>query len=114
MYCVRDPEGNPTGRGIDAWTEFVNHMISMLEVAIVSKPVWWNLEEIYDEDLLNKVFEEVMEFENSFRRPARTAGGSGDGDGGSGEDSTKEHPQADSGGNAPKMVDREVLASLDA
>jgi hypothetical protein len=114
MYCVRDDDGNPTGRGIDEGTEFLNQMIGILEVAVVSHPVWWDLSELADEELLSKVFGEVMQFENSFRRPRGSKTGDNVGSGRSEGDSQEQHSKAVATDNAPKVVDGQVQASLDA
>lgn len=59
-----DPD-NP-GVGIDSGTDNFNHMIAHLELAVVDRPDWWNLDEIGDMELIGKVYKEVAEFENSF------------------------------------------------
>jgi hypothetical protein len=114
MYCVRDDLGKPTGQGIDEDTEWMNYMLAVLEVLVVQKPAWWNIDEITDEKLVMSVFKEVMSFENSFR----TGGGGAKGNEGSVQGSQgasqAEHKEAD-GGNVPKkVVGAEVQASLDA
>ena len=114
MYCVKDDDDNPTGRGIDGDTEFGNQMVAILEVVIATAPEWWDLDVLDDEELLGKVFKEVMEFENSFRRPRRSqptnevSGGSGEGN------SQEQHTKANIDNNAPKVVDGQIQASLDA
>lgn len=114
MYCVRDEDGNPTGQGIDEWAEVQSRMIAILEVALVQKPAWWDLAEIGDEELLGKVFEEVMLFENTFRKfggEDTTSGDSSASSEGDGEGQCKE-PVLDN--HASKVVDGQVSASLDA
>ena len=64
MYCVRDEDGKPTGRGIDEDTEWVSHMQAYLETVLAQKPDWFKLDEIIDEALILKVFAEVMKYEN--------------------------------------------------
>ena len=113
MYCVRDEDDKPTGQGIDNATEWINHMIAMLEVAIISSPPWWDLEEIYDEGLMVAVFEEVMAFEDSFRRPRGAEGGSTGRSRGGQEDSQEKHTKSVDDHNAPKVVDEKVQAALD-
>lgn len=114
MYCVRDKDDKPTGQGIDEWTEWLNHMIALLETSIETAPQWWNLEEIYDESLLVAVFGEVMSYENSFRRrPGEDDKGGVDSGRGEG-DSEEQRPQPNDALNAPKVVDGQVQAALDA
>lgn len=60
-------DSNP-GQGVDAFTDETNGMIAHLELAIVTAPPWWKLDEILDTDLLMKVYKEVLDFENSFLR----------------------------------------------
>jgi len=112
MYCVRDDFGRPTGQGIDEDTDMLNSMISLLEISLIQKPDWWDLEQIEDMGLLGKVYDKVLTHENSFFRPNRTedAGpgqvGQGNGD-----------PQSEvlRTGNSPTPVnDGEVQTSLDA
>lgn len=111
MYCVRDDDGKPTGQGIDEDTEWLNAMLAHLEIVLVQKPIWWNLQEIASHDLLNRVYKEVVEFENSFKsRGSAGAGSDGLRQNGSGTQSTQANP-----GNTPTaVVGKEVSASLDA
>ncbi len=77
---------NP-GQGIDEQTDWFNYMVAVLEVSILQAPAWWDLNEVTDLDLFQKVFKEVISFENSFLRraePEQTSsvtdvGGSGEG-----------------------------------
>ncbi len=62
-----NPE-NP-GQGIDADTDWTNQMIAHLEVCLIQKPMWFNLDNIYDADLLIKIYSEVAKFENTFISP---------------------------------------------
>lgn len=79
LYCVLDDNGNPTGKGVDLSTESLNYMIAYLEVALEQKPIWFDLNELADEELLMHIFQEAMKFENSFRgregSPASNGGG---------------------------------------
>jgi len=65
-------ESNP-GRGIDAETDWTNRMIAHLEACLIQKPLWFDVEDIDDAELLFKVFEKCAEFENSFHSPQRDA-----------------------------------------
>lgn len=118
MHCVRDENAVPTGRGIDEDAEIMAHMLAWLEITLVQKPGWFKFEgedPIIDETLTMKIFEEVMKYENSFRGrnrvPAEGTEGSVQGSEGTGEtESTKTVNRS----AAPKMVDKEVQAALDA
>ena len=101
---VRDEMGDPTGEGTDPSTDNFNYMLAYLETAVIQKPKWWNLNEITDMEVLNRVFEEAMKFENSFRkRPMESSEGSG----------SSEHKEANGGSGIKKVVDEEVRNSLD-
>ncbi len=111
MHCVRDDNGVPTGMGIDEETEFTNKMLAHLEIALVQKPVWFNVSEIWDVGLLEEVYGEVAKFEASFkstRRRAAGTGGVGQASGGG------ERPQPNAGNSPTQVVGQEVSASLDA
>jgi hypothetical protein len=56
------------GQGVDEATDEINGMIAHLELAIVSAPAWWKMDEIPDTDLLVTLYREVLDFENSFLR----------------------------------------------
>ena len=58
---------NP-GCGIDFSSDRLNAMLAHLFVAVTSSPTWWDLDEIEDIELLTTVYQEVLDFENSFRR----------------------------------------------
>jgi hypothetical protein len=65
-------EVNP-GRGIDEDTDWTNHMMAHLEIALIQAPHWFNLDEIYDVNLLIKIYGEIAKFENSFVSPQQRA-----------------------------------------
>lgn len=44
FYCVRDDEGEPTGRGIDSETEWNSYMLATLEACLIQKPLWFKLD----------------------------------------------------------------------
>lgn len=105
-----DPS-NP-GRGVDEITDQMNTIIAQCEFSIVEAPEWWDLGKITDMEVLYKVYEEVISFENSFHGPRRsgngsTAGGTGQGDG-PGDSSSSDH-----GGMAGSVVEQEVLDPLE-
>lgn len=110
-YCVRDEDGNPTGKGMDAEAELNNFAIAYLEIAIQkgSAPAWWDLDEISDEDVLFKVFKEAWAWENSFRNRGKKPNPSPGSEG----NSEKEHSETDRGSTPKKMVDKQVQASLE-
>lgn len=116
MYCHKDDQDVPTGRGIDETTEYMNHVIAFLEIVLMQKPVWWVLEgegAITEWDLIEAVFKEVMSFENSFRTGGRsTSESKGSSQSSEGNGQTKPS-QANLGDNAPKVVDRQVQTALD-
>lgn len=114
MYTVRDDEGNPTGQGIDEFTESFNYAIATLETCLIQKPNWWNLDEIADPDLVLKVFKEVQNFENSFRRRGRDKSEEQQVSSGSEGTSEEEYQASQSTDSSPKVVDGQVSTSLDA
>lgn len=118
MYCVRDEDAKPTGRGIDEESEIMAHMLAWLEVTLIQKPAWFKLEgedPIIDENLIMKVFEEVMKYENSFRgRNRPTTEGAGGSVQSSEGTSETESAQTTPRSVTPKVVDKEVSAALDA
>lgn len=62
------------GVGIDPQTDWMNAMISHLEVALIQAPIWFKVEDIIDGNLLAEIFKQVMEFENSFFRSSGQVG----------------------------------------
>lgn len=117
MYCVRDDEGNPNGRGVDETTEWHAYMMAYLEVCLIQKPEWWKFEgadAILDDEVIFLVMKEAMAFENSFRARKRTTaqGTSGSLPGSEGAGAAQP-AQANAGNPAPKVVDREVQAALE-
>lgn len=59
------------GTGIDETTDWTHTMIAHLELSLIQYPSWFNLDLLYDGDLLMKVFTQVAEFENNFFRTQR-------------------------------------------
>ena len=116
MYCVRDDEGNPTGQGLDEETDYLNAMIAHLEVSLVQKPQWWDLQEISDLGLVREVYQQVGEFESSFFRLGQKDGGpEGGGRDGVGAENGSSEPAATGSGDVPTpVVGEEVQAALDA
>jgi len=100
---------NP-GRGVDEQTDDFNNMIAHLEISVKQHPDWWNLDKISDPQLIGKVFQEVLEFENSFlRRASERKANNGTGAGSSEENV----PQANSDRGSVTVVDKEVRAALE-
>jgi hypothetical protein len=115
MYCVRDDDGKATGQGIDSTTDWLNWMIATMEICLVQKPTWFNLAELDDLELLEKVFTEVMTFESSFRGPQDGSTALGEGHRTGSENTRGAQPEGEvASGSAPKVVVQKVQASLDA
>jgi len=114
QYCVKDDAGNPTGQGIDEDTDYLNAMIAHLEISLVQKPTWFNLDEVAEIKVVQDVYQEVMDFEMSFFRDKIRENNPGEhdrvGQGNSGTESSGTGP-----GNTPTpVVDQKVQAALDA
>lgn len=114
MYCVRDDANNPTGQGIDEDTDYLNGMLAHLEICLIQRPDWWNLDELADLGLVQEVYQEVVDFEVSFFRPPNGAADQG-GSGQVGQGDSSVQPERTEPGNTPTpVVDGQVQASLDA
>ena len=113
MYCVRDDKGQPTGQGIDEDTEWFNFAVAILEVTLIAKPTWWDFENLADEGVVLKVYEEVMKHENSFRRRTGPANDRGERVASSSETGAEEHQESVNANLPKKVVDGQVQASLD-
>jgi hypothetical protein len=61
------------GVGISEGTNNLNAMIAHLKIALIRCPIWWDLDNLYDFDLLSAVYEHVNEFEDKFFRARREA-----------------------------------------
>lgn len=71
------------GVGVEEHIDSMNSMIAHLELAVIQAPVWFNPEYLYDPEVIQAVYVEVVKFENSFFRPQRSVpqpGGSGSDD----------------------------------
>lgn len=108
-----DP-ANP-GRGVDEQTDEFNGMIAHLELCIVEAPPWWNLDQISDVELVGKLYQEAMTFENSFLRrgqgTANLEGSQPSGDSQAGREAAGK--ASDVPGAASEVVGREVQAALE-
>jgi hypothetical protein len=98
------------GQGIDEDTDWTNQMIAQLEVSLVQQPLWFDLNKIYDLDLLLKVFKEVAQFENEVTSPQRKAAINS---GSSQADSGAAGEQSGAAGSVTAVGRGEVQASLD-
>ena len=108
--CVKDEDGKPTGQGIPEEVESVNHMLSYLEVAIVQKPDWFKLDLITDQNVLFKIWEEVLDGERTFRGLTKE----GTNASGTSEASSNSKPsEAKSTNNVKKVVGKEVSEALE-
>jgi hypothetical protein len=114
MYCVRNDDGDATGQGLDEDTDYMNSMIAHLEVALIQKPTWWDLDKLTDLGLVREVYEKVVNFEMTFFRTNNSKANSG-GVGSVGAGNSSPEPQGDGTGNRPtEVVGQEVQAALDA
>lgn len=95
------------GHGIDDTTNFFNEMISLLEIAVVQAPVWWNLDELDDIDLIQKVFTEVFEHDNYFRLAGRSLRSFAEKGGAAASQ------ESDSAGELREMVGAEIQSALE-
>lgn len=99
------------GYGVDSQTDSLNQMIAHLEIALLNKPAWFNLDEIIDLDLLGLVYKEVASFEAKFRRSSSKPTTVPSSISAEGSVSQEEKP------NGPrtlgKVVDYEVQATLE-
>lgn len=103
-----DP-GHP-GQGIDEDTDWTNQMIAQLEVSLVQQPIWFDLNKIYDLDLMLKVYKEVASFENEVSSPQRRAAIS---TGSSQTDSGAAGEQSGAAGSVTAVGREQVQPSLD-
>ena len=114
MYCVKSNEGVPTGQGVDEDTDYLNAMIAHLDVCLIQKPAWFDLDDIADIGVVQAVYKEVMDFEMSFfRAKNRSKDSSGSGQVGQ-DNSSEQHQGSGSGNNPTPVVDEKVQAALDA
>jgi hypothetical protein len=67
------------GSNIDPGTAMLNEMIAHCEIALLSKPDWFDPEKIIDPGLLSAVYEEVAGFEANFLGDEPEAEGEGPG-----------------------------------
>jgi hypothetical protein len=99
------------GQGIDFATFQINGMIAHLEIALVESPKWFNMDELTDIEIMSKVFEEVISFENNF--PGRGSDSAGGHKRGGAAESETPEGGSDSAGSSAQVVGGEVQASLE-
>lgn len=104
---------NMPGTGVDIETDHINAMIAHLDIALVSWPDWWNLDEICDGELLSMVFEEVVKHENSFLDRIRSRNRGTESDGTEQADSSGDLSESGAGRVVGAMVDEEVQSALE-
>lgn len=110
MYCVRDDEtGKPTGQGIDPETEFMNQMIAHLEIALIQKPMWFDLGSITDMSLIGEVYNRVLEHEVKFKSGEQGSGSSGVGT----QNGSQQYSGTNTGNVITPLVGKEVQSTLD-
>lgn len=99
------------GIGIDEDTDAMNSMIAHLEQALIQAPIWFNLEEVYEGELLGKIYKEVVQFENSFfrRKPGEFESPGNSANGGS-----SQSQESRTSGYITPVGGREVSTALDA
>lgn len=85
-------------------------MLAVTQVALIQKPHWFeDPQELYDGDILSKVYEEVMKFENSFRRASSGIGSEASGGTVSEEQGRRSSPRPNNGSDDDE--DRNVYSS---
>ena len=98
------------GSGVPPQTDWLNQMIAYLEIALVQMPFWFDLDQIYDPDLLGEIFKNATEYENNFFRTDR---GQDVAPGSSKDDSSGESEESGSTGYVAPVVGDQVPNSLD-
>ena len=61
-----DPES--PGVGIDPQTNYLNYMIATLQVLLVQVPDWFDLDNLFDANIVADLWKEVRSFQDSFRK----------------------------------------------
>jgi hypothetical protein len=61
--------GGVKADALDMNTQAMNTMLAHLEVAIEKAPEWWKPSDFYTADPIADLYEKVIDFEDSFRRP---------------------------------------------
>ena len=63
---------------VDVMTDNIAHMTSTLTFVLDEFPEWFKMNEIYEYEILEQVYDEYTEWVNSFRKPANTPKDEGD------------------------------------
>lgn len=118
MYCCRDDEGQPTGRGVPPEVEFNAQVQAHLEICCDQSPDWFTFKgekAIVDDSLAYAIYKEVMKYENTFRGRGRAEAAANGGSAEGGEaDGAAQPAEAVSGSGPQKVVGRQVQEALDA
>ena len=101
---------NKPGQGVEEHIDSMNSMLAHLELAVIQAPVWFNPEYLYDPELLQAIYTEVVTFENSFFRPQRSAP---EPRRGSPDDRSREGEETGTAGRVAAVGGEQVAASLD-
>ncbi|MNW28256.1 hypothetical protein D3C74_50780 [compost metagenome] len=72
--------GGLEGR-VDTITDNIAHMAAMLGAVLDSHPTWFDVNNVYDYEVLDRVYDEYVQWYNSFRRPRETPNDAGDSQG---------------------------------
>lgn len=98
------------GYGVDENTYSLNYMLATLEIGLIQKPDWFDVNNLIDQELLHLVFQEVASFEAKFRRkPGQSANNNST----STDRSKAQEDEANRSGTPGRVVSREVQASLE-
>jgi hypothetical protein len=66
------------GLAVDVVTDNIAHMTATLTFVLDDFPEWFKVNEIYDYEVLEAVYDEYAEWYNSFRKPSGNADDKGD------------------------------------
>lgn len=91
---------------IDQNIRYINQVMAHLQHAIIKAPDWWRPDDFYSGDILIEVYEEVMNFEDTFRHAAQKRS--------QGAQANSQIPQNEPGIPSQEMVDSEVQAAAHA
>lgn len=58
------------GLFVDPEIELLHRWMAQLQVSVTQSPEWFNVDKLYEMNLLGRLHDEVAKFENSFRRLA--------------------------------------------
>jgi len=98
------------GYGIDERTDYTNHMLATLEVCLIQKPTWFDVNKLEDFDFLLALYKKCVEFEDGGTSPQPGAA-VGTGSSQTGGGGTSEQPRA--AGSVAEVGRGQVPPSLD-